>query len=79
VVEPDAPRRQREQPGWPQVVLVAAAVVGVVLGAALLTGLLPAPIQRAIYDGPVLIGVLLIGTAWLLWRIARGHPIDDER
>jgi hypothetical protein len=51
----------------------------VVLGAALLTGLLPDPIQRAIYDGPVLIGVLLVGTAWLLWRIAHGRPIDPDR
>lgn len=76
MVEPAAPRRQ---PGWPQVALVAAAVVAVVIGAAVLTGLLPVEIQRAIFYGPVLIGVLIIGTAWLLWRIYRGRPLDDER
>ena len=61
VAEPAAPRRE---PGWPQVALVAVAVV---------------EIQRAIFYGPVLIGVLIVGTAWLLWRIAHGRPLDDER
>jgi uncharacterized membrane protein len=75
VAEPDEARRQ---PGWPQVALVAAGVVAVVIGAALLTGLLPTPIQRAIFHGPVLIGVLIVGTAWLLWRVAHGRPIDRE-
>ncbi len=41
MAEPVAPR---PQPGWPQVALVAASVVVVVLGAALLTGFLPGPI-----------------------------------
>ena len=76
MVESGAPR---PQPGWPQVAVVAASVVVVVLAAALLTGLLPHPLQRAITDGPVLIGVLIVGTAWLLWRIAHGRPIDPDR
>jgi hypothetical protein len=75
VVESGAPR---PQPGWPQVAIVAASVVIVVLAAALITGLLPDPVQRAIYDGPVLIGVLIVGTGWLLWRIAHGRPIDPD-
>ena len=62
------------QPGWREVLLVAVAVVGVVLGAAALTGLLPTEIQQVIFHGPVLIAVLVIGTAWLLWRISRGRP-----
>lgn len=61
----------RPQPGLAQVLTVAAAAVAVVLGAAFLTGLLPEGIQRAIFHGPVLIAVLVGGTAWLLWRIAR--------
>lgn len=69
----------RRQPGWPQVAIVAAGVVGVVIGAAVLTGLLPTAIQQAIFHGPVLIGVLIVGTAWLLWRVAHGRPIDGER
>jgi len=72
-------RPTRPQPGWREVLLIAAAVVAAVLGAAALTGFLPTPIQQAIFHGPVLIGVLIVGTAWLLWRISRGRPADDER
>lgn len=72
-------RPGKAQPGWLEVLSVAAAVVAVVIGAAALTGFLPAPIQEAIFHGPVLIGVLILGTAWLLWRISRGRPADDER
>jgi len=59
------------QPGWREVVAVAVAIVAVVLGAAVLTSLLPASVQGAIFHAPVLIGVLIVGTGWLLWRIAR--------
>jgi hypothetical protein len=76
MAEPVAPR---PQPGWPQVALVAASVVIVVLGAALITGFLPDDLQRAIFHGPVLIGVLIVGTAWVLWRISRGRAMVDER
>ena len=62
------------QPGWAEVLLVAIGVVVVVIGAAALTDLLPTEIQRLIFHGPVLIGVLVGGTAWLLWRISRGRP-----
>jgi hypothetical protein len=76
VAERKAPGRE---PGWPHVVLVVVGVVVVVLGAAAVTGILPTQIQQAIYQGPVLIGVLIVGTAWLLWRISRGRPVDGER
>ena len=69
----------RREPGWREVVLVAAAVVAAVMGAATVTGWLPTPIQQAIFHGPVLIVVLIVGTGWLLWRISRGRPIDDGR
>ena len=71
--------RGRPQPGWREVLLVAVAVVAVVLGAAALTGLMPTPIQQAIFHGPILIAVLIVGTAWLLWRISRSRPLDDDR
>jgi hypothetical protein len=64
----------RPQPGIGQVLLVAATVVAVVLGAALLTSFLPDEVQGAIFQGPVLIAVLIGGTAWLLWRISRPRP-----
>ena len=73
VVEP------RTQPGLTQVLLVALVVVGVVLGAAVLTSLLPSEIQRVIFDSPVLIVVLIVGTAVMLWRIARGRVADPPR
>lgn len=66
----------RRQPGWREVLLVATAVLAVVLGAAVLTSLLPTSIQEAIFHGPVLIGVLVVGTAWLLWRISRPRRGD---
>lgn len=59
--------------GWRDVLLVAALVVGVVLGAAVLTSLLPEAIQRVVFHTPLAIAVLVAGTGWLLWRIAR-HP-----
>ncbi|MEO5885939.1 MAG: hypothetical protein ABIQ58_10535 [Candidatus Limnocylindrales bacterium] len=62
------------QPGWREVILVAATVVLVVLGAAAATSLLPTGLQQAIFHGPVLIAVLILGTGWLLWRISRGRP-----
>jgi heme A synthase len=71
VVEPQAPGRQ---PGWAQVLLVAAIVVAVVLGASMATSLLPTSIQEIVFHTPLTILVLIVGTAWLLWRIARRGP-----
>ncbi len=62
------------QPGWPQVVLVAAVVVAVVLGAAIATSLLPTAAQEIVFHTPLTIVVLIVGTGWLLWRIARRGP-----
>ena len=70
-VEPRGPGRQ---PGWPQVVLVAAIVVVVVLGTAMATSLLPTQVQEIVFHTPLTILVLIVGTAWLLWRIARRGP-----
>ena len=57
-----------------RVLVVAAVVVMVVLGAAIGTSLLPTDVQGAIFHGPVLIVVLIVGTVVVLWRIARGRP-----
>jgi hypothetical protein len=53
---------------------VAGAVVVIVLGAAVLTSLLPASAQELVFHTPVAIVVLLVGTGWVLWRIARQGP-----
>lgn len=64
-------------PGLRQVLLVAALAVGVVLGAAILTAVLPTEAQRVIFRTPVLIGVLIIGTGLVLWRIAARRPPES--
>jgi len=53
--------------------LTGVAIVLVVLGAAVATGVLPEPLQRVVFHTPLAIGVLLVGTAWVLWRVARGR------
>jgi hypothetical protein len=62
------------QPGWREVGLVAVAVVAVVLGAAVLTSILPTAWQEIVFHTPLAILVLIVGTGWLLWRISRQRP-----
>jgi hypothetical protein len=67
------------QPGWREVVLVAAAVVAVVLAAAFGTSLLPTAVQEVVFRTPIAIAVLIVGTGWLLWRISRREPGGPDR
>jgi hypothetical protein len=60
--------------GWREVLIVAAIAVGAVLGAAILTSALPTDLQRVIFHTPLLIIFLLIGTGFVLWRIAARRP-----
>jgi hypothetical protein len=53
------------------VLLVAAAVVGVVALAAVVTLLLPDDIEGVVYRTPLAIVVLVAGTGLVLWRISR--------
>lgn len=68
------PRRVGGQPGWREVLAVAGVVVAVVLGAAVLTSVLPTGAQEFVFHTPLAIVVLVVGTAWLLWRISRRPP-----
>ena len=68
------PRRVGRQAGWREVIIVAAVAVAVVLGAAVLTSVLPTNVQEVVFHTPLAIVVLVVGTAWLLWRIARRPP-----
>ena len=61
------------QPGIREVALVAIAVVVTVLVAAGVTALLPRDGQAVVFHTPLLIVVLIGGTAFVLWRILR-HP-----
>jgi hypothetical protein len=54
-------------------------LVAIVLGAAVLTSLLPTAVQTVIFHAPILILVLIVGTGWVLWRISRGRPPDPDR
>ncbi len=60
--------------GWRQVLVVAAVAVSAVLGAAILTAVLPTDAQRLIFHTPLLIGVLIVGTGLILWRLAARRP-----
>ena len=60
--------------GWREVLLVAAIAVAAVLTAAILTAVLPADAQRVIFHTPLLIGVLIVGTGLVLWRLAARRP-----
>ena len=60
--------------GWREVLIVGALAVGVVLGAAILTSVLPTDAQRVIFHTPLLIAVLILGTGLVLWRIAARRP-----
>jgi hypothetical protein len=53
------------------VLVVAATIVLVVALAALLTGMLPDELSSVVYETPLAIGVLILGTGLVLWRIAR--------
>ena len=64
----------RRQPGLREVLILAAGVVVVVLGLAAATSLLPTDLQRVVFDTPLLIGVLIVGTGWWLWRVSRRQP-----
>ena len=65
---------ERTQAGARDVVIVAAVAVGAVLGAAVLTSLLPEGVQRFLFHEPVTIAVLVAGTALVLWRVATRRP-----
>ncbi|TAL07378.1 MAG: hypothetical protein EPO00_09455 [Chloroflexota bacterium] len=68
---------ERGQPGVRQVALVAAAAAAVVFGAAVVTGLLPDSIQRVIFHAPLTILVLIVGTSFVLWRVATHRPPES--
>lgn len=59
------------EPGVRQVIVIGVLVVVSVLAAALVTFVLPAPVQDLVFRTPLLILVLIGGTAGVLWRITR--------
>jgi hypothetical protein len=63
------------RPGLREALVVGALVVAVVAAAAVLTFLLPTGARDVVLRTPLLIVVLIVGTAGVLWRITRpGRP-----
>jgi FtsH-binding integral membrane protein len=62
--------------GFREVLGAAAVSVVIVLGATVATSLLPPEGQAIVFRTPLLIVVLLVGTAAALWRISRPRPPD---
>ena len=62
---------EARQVGVREVLLVGIAVVLVVMAGAGLTALLPTDAQAFVFHTPLLIGVLIVGTGLVLWRILR--------
>jgi hypothetical protein len=60
-------------PGWREVLLVAALVLGVVFAVEIASSLLP-PLREAFRGLPVTIVVLVVGTVGLLLLIALRRP-----
>jgi len=63
--------------GLREVLLVAAATVGAVLAISLLTTILPPELRQMVTRTPLLIGVLVVGTGVVLWRIAARRPPES--
>jgi uncharacterized membrane protein YqjE len=59
------------KPGLRDVLLVGAIVVGLVAVAVIVTSIMPPDAQYVVLRTPLLILVLILGTAGVLWRITR--------
>lgn len=71
----DTVRRTGRAPGLREALLVGELVVVAVLLAGVATYLLPGDLKDVVLRTPLLILVLLVGTAAVLWRISRpGRP-----
>ena len=58
-------------PGLREALIVGAVTVAVVLAASVVTFLLPPDARDVVFRTPLLILVLIVGTAGVLWRITR--------
>jgi hypothetical protein len=59
--------------GWREVLVVAAVAVGLVLLIDVVTSLVPG-LKDVVTRTPLLVGLMVVATAWLLWRIAMPRP-----
>jgi hypothetical protein len=66
----------RPAAGWLRALVVGGLTVDVVLAAAVVSFLLPASLGDVVFRSPLLILVLIAGTALVLWTITRPRPLD---
>ena len=59
------------EPGVREALVVGAAAVAIVALAVVVTALLPPEARDVVFRTPLLILVLIVGTAGVLWRITR--------
>ena len=64
------------EPGVRDAVLVGVAAVAVVALARIATAVLPPDARDIVFRTPLLIAVLIVGTAAVLWRITRPGRLD---
>lgn len=64
-------RQSRRGPGIREAILVGIATLSAVAIAAALTFLLPPEMRELVFRTPLLIVVLIVGTATVLWTITR--------
>ncbi len=69
-----APEAGSRTPGLREALVVGGLTVVVVLIAAVITFLLPPEIGNVVFQTPLLIVVLIVGTAFVLLRITRPGP-----
>jgi hypothetical protein len=67
------PAGSDRQVGLRDVILLGLGAVAVVLGAAVVTAVLPSDIQELIFRTPLIIAVLIGGTALALWYVVRAR------
>jgi hypothetical protein len=72
-------RRPERALGLREALVVGGLTVLVVLAAAVVTFLLPADARDVVFRTPLLILVLIVGTALVLWRITRSGPASGDR
>ena len=71
-----SPRPESRPPGVREAVLVGLATVAVVAVAVVVTALLPPEARDLVFRTPLLIVVLIVGTAGVLWTITRPRRLD---
>jgi len=67
---------ERTSRGWLRALVVGGLTVDAVLVAASISFLLPASVGDVVFRTPLLILVLIVGTAAILWTITRPTRVD---